>query len=310
MEIESLRLFIERASSQECAKILTHQISFLNFNRRGNIQDNGINYTVFTSVNSFSDPERLVKDLLEKLKEDLCEFEKIVEFKWHDNEKWIQTIPISQVQNCQRFLKSWSYAQSEAKEYEKKSNGFMVDLRFKIGEEERSLVLITLKKPFESEKVNVRKFVVKGGEFVQKTEKDLTLDLTVDIMIIDDAIYILNHKADRFFWSDTYILFQAKQIAEKINEKNIFSNSETLNKMASNTKSGRKLLKVRLELFDSPDLIPTLRDLKIQFNEEGKIICEPDCLNEALNVLSDRLLMNPCDKQLLDVTSSTLRKIS
>lgn len=304
MNIESLRQFVEELSSQE---LMCH-ISFLQFSRRGDIHAKGIHYSVFSSVNSFRDLKTLVHEVLEQLMKDLDKHEKIVEFRWHDNDKWIQEISAAEVENYEPFKRACSFPDAEQKDYEKKSNGFMLELLGKINGEEKCVTLIMLQRPFEPDKKNIRKFVVKGGEFVKKEDKDLNLNLNVDIMIVDDMIYVLDHREDKFFWPDTYIIRKAKEIVKEISDKNIFAEPEMLEKMACNSTDSRKLLKVRLELLDNPDLIPTLKGLDVKFDEVGKIVCESHYLNEALSVLADRLLMNPCDKQLLEVTASSLRK--
>lgn len=174
-----------------------------------------------------------------------------------------------------------------------------------IGEEELSIKLISMQNPVTSLK---HKFLRANGTFTKISDKVISLRTTIDVVIVDETVYMLTLAGENLFNMErAYKSVCKKQIAN-ITDSNIINDSEAFNSVASCGHNPRKFVSFNESHLQKLKNANSRKKMSEKFNiplDGDKFdMNQPGAADKLVKLLCDRGMVDPFDDNPMEVSSS------
>lgn len=174
-----------------------------------------------------------------------------------------------------------------------------------INEKELSVKLISMQNPVTSLK---HKFFRANGTFKEISDKVLSLRTTIDVVIIDETVYMLTLAGENLFNMErAYRSVCEKQITN-IKDSNIINDVEAFSRVASCGHNPRKFVSFNKSHLQKLKNANSRKKISKKFNiplDGDKFdMSQPGAADKLVKLLCDRGMVEPFDDNPMEVSSS------
>lgn len=174
-----------------------------------------------------------------------------------------------------------------------------------IGGEELSVKLISMQNPVTTLK---HKFLHSNGTFKEISNKVLSLRTAIDVVIVDDTVYMLTLAGEKLFNMErAYKAVCEKQITN-IAESNIINDAEAFSSVASCGHNPRKFVSFNeshlKKLTNANSRKKMSKKFNIPLDGDKFDMKKPGAADKLVKILCDRGMVDPFDDNPMEVSSS------
>lgn len=174
-----------------------------------------------------------------------------------------------------------------------------------INEKELSVKLISMQNPVTSLK---HKYFRANGAFKEISDKILSLRTTIDVVIIDETVYMLTLAGENLFNMErAYRSVCEKQITN-ITDANIINDAEAFSRVASCGHNPRKFVSFNASHLQKLKNADSRKKISKKFNiplDGDKFdMRQPGAADKLVKLLCDRGMVEPFDDNPMEVSSS------
>ncbi|MEG0152058.1 MAG: DUF4868 domain-containing protein [Cellulosilyticaceae bacterium] len=174
-----------------------------------------------------------------------------------------------------------------------------------ISGEETPIKMISMQNPVTSLK---HKFLRANGTFTEISDKVISLRTAIDVVIINETVYMLTHAGENLFNMErAYKAVCEKQIAN-ITDSNVINDAEAFSKVASRGHNPRKFISFNEAHLKKLKNVSSRKKMSKKFNiplDGDKFdMNQQDAAEKLVKLLCDRGMVDPFDDNPMEVASS------
>lgn len=170
---------------------------------------------------------------------------------------------------------------------------------------ERPLKLISMQNPITSLK---HKFARAEGTFKEISEKVISLRTTVDVIILDETVYMLTLAGERLFNMERAYRGVCENKIKTIQEYDIVSDSSSFSDAASRGHNPRRFVSFNDNHLEKIKKLPTRKKMSNKFNipliENKFDTTKPEDVEKLVKLLCNRGMLEPFDENPMEVSGS------
>lgn len=174
-----------------------------------------------------------------------------------------------------------------------------------VGEDELSVKLISMQSPVTSLK---HKFLHANGVFTQISDKVISLRTAIDVVIVDNTIYMLTLAGENLFNMERAYKSICKKQIENIASLGIINDVEAFSKSASSGHNPRKFVsfnEFRLQKLKNANIRKKMSEkFKIPLEGDKFDMNQPGAAEKLVKLLCDRGMLDPFDDNPMEVFGS------
>lgn len=174
-----------------------------------------------------------------------------------------------------------------------------------VNEYELSVKLISMQNPVTSLK---HKFLCANGTFSEISDKVLSLRTAIDVVIIDNAVYMLTLAGENLFNMERAYKSICKNQISNIEDANIINDFETFSNIASCGHNPRKFVSFNESHLQKLKNANSRKKMSKKFNiplDGDKFdMSQPGAADKLVKLLCDRGMVDPFDDNPMEVSSS------
>ena len=167
----------------------------------------------------------------------------------------------------------------------------------------KSVKLVSMQNPVTSLR---HKYLCSNGKFTEISDKVISLRSTIDVVILDNTVYLLTLAGEKLFNMERAYKSVCQNKIEIILNANIVNNSDLFSKIASSSHNPRKFISFNeshLQMLNDAD---NRRKLSKKFN----IPLDGDKFDVSKNGAADKLVKLLCDRGMVDPFDETPMEVS
>lgn len=203
------------------------------------------------------------------------------------------------------LLEAIARPDSEANPLDFNAKAYVLRGTITIGDEEKPIKLISMQNPVTSLK---HKFLRSAGTFKEITEKVITLRTSIDVVILDETVYMLTLAGENLFNMErAYKAVCAKKL-QTIKAYDIVTDFGVFSANASKGHNPRKFVSFNNEhlwkLKDARNRKRIAEKFSIPMEGEKFDTSEPEAVDKLVKLLCDRGMVDPFDDNPMEVAGS------
>lgn len=171
--------------------------------------------------------------------------------------------------------------------------------------EEKSVKLISMQNPIISLK---HKFLCARGTFKEITDKVISLKTTIDVIIIDNTVYMLSLAGENLFNMERAYKSICENKITDIIELDIFNNADAFRIVASSGHNPRKFVSFNemnlRKLTDADTRVSMSNKFNIPMDGDKFDMSKPGAADKLVKLLCGRGMVDPFDANPMEVASS------
>ena len=205
----------------------------------------------------------------------------------------------------QTLIKAIGNPDSEVDPLEFSAQAYILKGVVLIDGEELSVKLISMQNPVTSLK---HKFLRSNGTFTEISDKVISLRTTIDVVIVDETVYMLTLAGENLFNMErTYKAVCKKQITN-ITNSNIINDAEAFSSIASCGHNPRKFISFNeshlQKLKNANSRKEMSKKFSIPLDGDRFDMSQPGAADKLVKLLCDRGMVDPFDDNPMEVSSS------
>lgn len=165
--------------------------------------------------------------------------------------------------------------------------------------------LISIKSPFVFLK---HKFFASDGTFKEISGKVLSLSTTIDVVIIDDVVFLLTLDGEKLFNMKRAYKISGKEKVDDIIKKDLVSDGKLFSSEAMKGVNPRRLVSLNKDHLNKLTNINNRKNIAQKFNIPmvGDVFdtAKSDTTDKLIKVLCDRGMVDPFDNDAMEVAGS------
>lgn len=209
------------------------------------------------------------------------------------------------VNQYERFIDAIGNPDCEVNPFELSACAYVIRGFILIDNEETPIKLIAMQNPVT---VLKNKFIRSKGTFKKISSKVISLKTSIDIVIIDNVIYMLTLAGEKLFNMDRAYKAVCDREVSNIIDANIINNIEEFNTVAKRGHNPRKFIsfnKMNLQkLRDINNRRKISEIFKIPLDDDKFDVSEQSKAEKLIKVLCSRGMMEPFDNNPMEVAGS------
>lgn len=235
-------------------------------------------------------------------------FESVTDYDGSTVDKTIYKLTISNElisKEYQTLIEAIGNPDSEVDPLEFSARAYILKGVIPIDGEELSVKLISMQNPVTSLK---HKFWCSNGTFTEISDKVISLRIAIDVVIVDETVYMLTLAGENLFNMErTYKAVCKKQITN-ITDSNIINDAEAFRNVASHGHNPRKFISFNESHLQKLKNINSRKKMSKKFNiplDGDKFdMSQPGAPDKLVKLLCDRGMVDPFDDNPMEVSSS------
>lgn len=205
----------------------------------------------------------------------------------------------------QTLIKAIGNPDSEVDPLEFSAQAYILKGVVLIDGEELSVKLISMQNPVTSLK---HKFLRSNGTFTEISDKVISLRTTIDVVIVDETVYMLTLAGENLFNMErTYKAVCKKQITN-ITNSNIINDAKAFSSIASCGHNPRKFISFNeshlQKLKNANSRKEMSKKFSIPLDGDRFDMSQPGAADKLVKLLCDRGMVDPFDDNPMEVSSS------
>lgn len=205
----------------------------------------------------------------------------------------------------QTLIKAIGNPDSEVDPLEFSAQAYILKGVVLIDGEELSVKLISMQNPVTSLK---HKFLRSNGTFTEISDKVISLRTTIDVVIVDETVYMLTLAGENLFNMErTYKAVCKKQITN-ITNSNIINDAKAFSSIASCGHNPRKFISFNeshlQKLKNANSRKEMSKKFSIPLDGDRFDMNQPGAADKLVKLLCDRGMVDPFDDNPMEVSSS------
>lgn len=301
MSIDKLRRMFK--SLETC---IAWQIQFLKINKSStkDISYVGVEVTLspYTAISSF------ISEISKKYIEKLNSYDEVIEYDGSSIGNVIYKFDTSNSlisEQYDKFLQAVAESDSETSPLDIKANAAVIYGSITIDDEKKPVKLISMSTPFTKMK---HKFLHSEGTFKEINDKVITLRKSIDVIIFDGIIYMININGEKLFNIERIYKNICRKKLDRIYECNIVSDFELFRKVASSGNNPRKFLSFNDEYLKKMENADIREKIAKKFNismKEGLFdVSKEDTTHKLIKILCNKGMVDPFYGDPMEVAGS------
>lgn len=175
-----------------------------------------------------------------------------------------------------------------------------------IDDDELSVKLVSMQNPVTSLK---HKFLCANDTFKEISDKVISLRTTIDVVIIDNTVYMLTLAGENLFNMERAYKYVCEKQITNIKDSNIINDAEAFRSVASRGHNPRKFVSFNelhlQKLRNANSRIEMSKKFNIPLDEDSKFdMSQPDAADKLVKLLCNRGMVEPFDNSPMEVSSS------
>lgn len=205
----------------------------------------------------------------------------------------------------QTLIKAIGNPDSEVDPLEFSAQAYILKGVVLIDGEELSVKLISMQNPVTSLK---HKFLRSNGTFTEISDKVISLRTTIDVVIVDETVYMLTLAGENLFNMErTYKAVCKKQITN-ITNSNIINDAKAFSSIASCGHNPRKFISFNESHLQKLKYANSRKEMSKKFSipldGDRFDMSQPGAADKLVKLLCDRGMVDPFDDNPMEVSSS------
>ena len=280
------------------------------------IQNSKRNGTIYCGREITLSPEGTLTKFVKEISEKYCSQEKGIEtlfesvndydgstankiiYKLDRNSELIST-------EYQLFIEALEMPDVEIDPLKLSAKAYVLKGIISIDGEEKSVKLISMQNPIIS--LN-HKFLCARGTFEEITDKVISLKTTIDVIIIDNTVYMLSLAGEKLFNMERAYKSICENKITDIIELDIFNNADTFRIVASSGHNPRKFVSFNemnlRKLTDADTRVSMSHKFNIPMDGDKFDMSKPGAADKLVKLLCGRGMVDPFDANPMEVASS------
>lgn len=174
-----------------------------------------------------------------------------------------------------------------------------------IDDEEKAIKLISVQNPVTSLK---HKFLRANGTFTEITDKVISLRTSIDVLIMDDTVYMLTLAGENLFNMERAYKAACAGKLEEIEQCGIVTDFGAFSSVAGNGHNPRKFVSFNeshlQKLKNSRSRVKMAKKFNIPMNGDLFDATQPGAADKIVKLLCDRGMVDPFDDNPMEVAGS------
>lgn len=305
MSIDKIKSIFEKVATCEACSLQLLQIK--------NSKRNG---TTYCGREITLSPEGTLTNFLSEISDRYCSQEKGLEKMFesvtdYDGSTVDQTIYKLTTDNelisteCSALIKAIGNPDSEVDPLEFSARAYILKGVIPIDGEELSVKLISMQNPVTSLK---HKFLRSNGTFTEISDKVISLRPAIDVVIVDEIVYMLTLAGENLFNMERAYKAVCKKQITNITNSNIINDAEAFSSVASCRHNPRKFISFNESRLQKLKNVDSRKKMSKKFNiplDGDKFdMSQPGAADKFIKLLCDRGMVDPFDDNPMEVSSS------
>lgn len=175
------------------------------------------------------------------------------------------------------------------------ANAYALRSTMSIGDEEKNVILFSLQNPIC---VLKNRFLYDNGSFFELNKRVLNLRQTIDVIIVDNTVYLLSLAGEKLFNMERSYRIICETKSADICASGIITNTELFKSIATGGHNPRRFVSFNQERYDSMKDATVRRAMattfKLPLDAAGNIdTSSPDAAEKLIKVLCDKGMVDP-----------------
>lgn len=264
-------------------------------------------------------PSGAVKDVLDEISKKYLSndkgldkmFDRVIEYDGSTDEKTIYKLKSEDtliVDPYLKFIEAIANPDTEVDPLRFSANAYVIKGDLSIDKKEYSVQLISIKNPIVTLK---NKYISFQGAFKEISNKVLSIKTLIDVVVIDNNIYMLTLLGEKLFNMDRAFKKVCNNQIKNIIDTNIISNNDKFSEIASCGHNPRKFVSFNESRLEKLEVIETRKIISKKFNiplcKDNKFDTSiEDSINKLVKILCNRGMVDPFDNIPMEVSSSKI----
>ena len=206
-------------------------------------------------------------------------------------------------QDYELLIQAISTPDTEINPLELKTQASVIKGTIRIDNQEVAVKFISMQNPITTLK---NKFWSANGTFHEISDKVLTLRNSVDVMIVNDTVYMLNLSGEKLFKMERSYNKICLSKVELISQKNIIDNFDIFKKCATSGHNPRKFVSFNDSHLEKLVVTRTRKQIAAKFN----IKLTNDRFDASEEGIADKIVKLLCQRGMLDPFDAVPMEVS